>query len=210
MFSPTRDRFLTLSSAWLVLATGCASAGTVITATPTHLTVPRAVDQAILGDAIDAAFATVKIDEFSAALKTAGALSAIVEVESPFALPDAVIAYVRSRATMAAGLVGVGVLDTERVVERPFPNSPTEIAYLRRPDTGGRVVVAIAYCGVDDDVLVGKQDSPGSPIPDRVLRGRFKATVSIMPRRSTFTGVSQTIEGATSYDIINGKYLDHR
>lgn len=195
-----------LTAAVLVLG-GCATAGTMITVGQTHITVPRATDQAILSEAIDEAFNGLDLEKLKKALALPPGTSAYLEVASTFDLPPATLAYVRQRAAVVAGEVGLSLFEVERVVERPYPNSPTEVAYFRYPDTHARAYISIAYAGVDEEITTGHQESPGSAVPDRVLRGRFKATFAVGPRKTTFRGISEPLEGKSAYDIINGKFL---
>ena len=68
----------------------------------------------------------------------------------------------------------------------------------------------VSHAGVDDYDNIELQTSHGDTGPERILKGRFKATIAVTPRQAEFSPVVVTVTGKSAYEINNGKYIDAR
>ena len=207
---PLRSALLLVIVCLVALGSGCIREGTLVTVQTVPGEHPRALDQAVLGDAIDMAFANIDVGMLSGALMAGGPTSAYVEVTSPFPMDPEVAAYVRDQATLAVGRLGVGILEVRQTLQRPNPERLLEVVETEYPDVGARVLVMVSMAGVDEVYTDDDQDSHGSTEPSRVLLGRFKATLAITPRKLPFTASAQTLEGRTTYPLSRGNFVDGR
>ena len=197
-------------TAVLLIAAGCASKGTLVTQRVLPGDAPRAVDQAILADAVDAAFAQINVDGIARALGTNASSDAYVEVSAPFPLTPHLREYAYSRTAAVAGSIGLRVLEIERIMERPTPDKQLQILQTVYPNTAARVLLMISYAGVDEEAVLDEHEAHGTSKPERIMRGRFKATFSVVPRAGSFRGTYQIVEGSSKYDIVEGRYLGKR
>lgn len=189
-----------------LLAAACAHDGTLITPDVAPAVHVRAVDQAVLADAIDSAFSKLDVAGFSAGLG-GRTLTAYMAVSSPTQLPAATLDYIRERAALVAGVLGIQIREVVHTRERVLSGA-LEYEYLSYPDTQARVLVLVSYAGVDTESLEPRQRTHGSKEADTILRGRFRVSFGIAPRSEAFTAVTQTVEGESEYPVAYGKYVE--
>jgi len=193
-----------------VLCTGCIREGTVITWQTESLTHGRAVDQAVLSEAIDMAFDAIDVNALAAPLMALASRTAYVEVTAPFPLAPGLREYLRDQASTVVGRMGLQVLEVRQTLQRPNPERTLEVVETRYPDVSARVLVMVSSAGVDEILTGDEQDSHGSIEPDRVLVGRFKGTLAISPRREPFNASTQRLDGRTNYPVSRGNFVDRR
>lgn len=191
------------------LATACTHVGTKTTVRAERGTAVRAIDQQILSEAVDAAFAALEVPRVrrpdGAATPRVGPLSAYVHVSTVMPLSDELRDYVGTRASAVAAGAGLTVREVRRVIER---GNGVERSFLEYPDTEARVLVAVSYAGVDQIDATGKYRSTDRS--QLTLAGRFKATVSIVPRNTDVPVWSGTIAGEKKLAIDEVEYWHGR
>lgn len=198
-------RFL-IGTAALCLS-ACYHVGTKVTVGAERGKAVRAIDQQLVADAVDAGFAGLEIPKLGApAGKPAGTpYTAYVTVASVMPIGNDLREYIGSRAAAAASAAGLAVREVRVVRER---TGPVEREWLETPDTDARVLVMVSYAGVD------QVDAPGVPrSTDRsqlAVAGRFKATLSIVPRTSDRPLWSGTFTGEKKLSLDDVKYWDAR
>jgi hypothetical protein len=137
-------------------------------------------------------------------------MSAYIEVVSPLAIAAETTAYIHQRASVVAAQIGLRIVEVNERRYQPSALRPSEVVEKVYPDTDARVVVMVSHAGVDEHNTIELQTAHGDTKPDRILKGRFKATIAITPRQADFTTVIGKLAGASSYEIKNGKYIDVR
>ncbi len=232
---------------WTALAlafatAGCANFGTKVTEQAHPGAAVRAIDQEILSEAVDQAFAALAVPQYKApeppppptapapppppsVLDGAMAppppaptpappppaapamLTGYVEVQSTMAIPDEIRRYAAARAATAAGSAGIGIREVRRVWERRGDGSWMQL-YEDYPDTDVKVIVMVAYAGVDEVLEpfeLRHTDRRGTS-----LKGRFKATFAIVPRKANMRAFSEVISGEARYELDEVKFYDAR
>ncbi len=135
-------------------------------------------------------------------------MTAYIEVVSSVALPAPTLEYIRQKAAVAAGTVGIQVLEVRQKLVNPFPDANADPAAEEiYPDTHARLVMLVSCAGVDEDLTKLRQRSHASAEPDLVFQGKFKGTFSLVPRMMRFAGFAQELEGTSAYPVTRGKYV---
>ncbi len=194
----------------LMVALGCAHKGTLVTVETVSTQVVKATDQAVLADAIDAAYEQIDIAGMRAKLQSAGPVTAYLQVAAPFDLPRSMLDYIEQRAALTAGQLNLSVLEVQRTRTRSSPEHNWEFINEVFPETDARVLMLVSYAGVDEIETQVDQKTHASSGPDRILKGRFKGTFAVTPRNRSFQAVLQTISGDTEIKIADGDYIDAR
>ncbi len=188
----------------------CAHEGTLVTLGSERTSILRASDQSVFTDAIDSAFDKVDIGGMKNKLREAKTETAYMIIVAPFQNSAAILDYIKMKAAIVAGQLGIKVLEVNRIIERISPERTWEVLQEEYPDTDARIIVAVSYAGVDEITAKERQTSHGSKKPDRIFKGRFKASFGVTPRKAGFTAVVQNIEGESEYEVVEGKYVDVR
>jgi hypothetical protein len=183
---------------------GCATAlGTKLTINAESAAAVRASDQEVLATAIDKALDGLDLPRVSGG----SLVTAWVDVQSATPLPRALLDYTASRVAAAAGGAGFGILEQRLVLERARDAS-LSVLTTEYPDTDARIVVSVAVAGVDEtrEQLVDRSSDSRST----VIKGRFRATVSLVSRKAAMPKFSQAIQGDSRFEFVDGKYVDLR
>lgn len=183
---------------------GCATAlGTRLTVGTESANTVRASDQEVLSSAVDKALDSLELPRVAGG----GLVTAWVDVQSATPLPRALLDYTASRVAAAAGGAGFGVLEQRLVLERGR-DAGLAVLTTEYPDTDARIVVSIALAGVDEtrEQLLDRSSDTRST----VLKGRFRATVSLVSRKTAMPKFSQAIQGDSRFEFVDGKFVDHR
>ncbi len=219
-------RRILIGLTFVVVSSGCVRLGTRVTLDVEKGRTARAVDQEILSEAIDSAFAQLAPPAFKrtpppapvyapppedpmlpppppAAPPEQGPLTAYIEVQTSMDVPQAVLDYTAARASVVAARAGIGIKEVVTVLERQ-PGTGTERAYVQYPDTDLRVVVAVTYAGVDE--VFETQVLRNTERRGNLLVGRFKGTVAIVPRNESISPWMETVSGEARYDLDELKY----
>lgn len=198
------------SIVFLASAASCAHDGTVISVGSVATTTVRAADQKLLSDAIDQAFERLDINAMRSQVRAANAVTAYLEVSAPFELPPATLAYLEDRAAVMAGQLQLSVLEVLRTVEFVSPEGTRQIRSEVFPEADARVLMLVAYAGVDEQRSRLQNRSHSSTAADVVLKGRFKGTFAVTPRKASFEAVVQTVTGESEAQLRDGQFVDER
>jgi len=199
-----------LSVALPLSGVSCAHDGTLVTLNKTRAAAVSAVDQAILADAIDQAFEQFDARGMAPKVKAAGALTAYMEVAAPLELAPTTLRYIEDFAGAAAGRIGLRVFEVVRTIERESPERSWEVMKTAYPDTDARVIFTVSYAGVDEVATSQQQEQHSSKEPDAILKGRFKGTITVAPRKTAFEAFSQTLSGESTIKFVDQQYVDKR
>ena len=183
-------RRLLIAAAALSTA-ACTHVGTKTTIRAERGNAVRAVDQQLLSEAVDAAFAALEIPKVrrpdgtpapKGVVAPAGLVSAYVLVSTVMPLDEELRDYVTARASAAAAGAGLNVREVRRVLERQ--GGSLERTYLEYPDTDARVLVMVSYAGIDQIDAYGQ---PRSTDSQRSARSRAGSRRRCRSCRATAT-----------------------
>ncbi len=199
-------RTLTLATLAVAAALpGCGTAlGTKVTMHAENAAVARAVDQEVLSSAIDKALEQLALPQVA----TGGVLvSAWVDVKSALPISSAIVDYTAGRVAASASAAGFGVLEPKLVLERAV-SANLSVLTTEYPDTDARIVVSIGVAGVDEarEQLLDRSSDTRST----VLKGRFRANVALVSRKTAMPKFTQAIQGDSRFEFVDGKYVDVR
>ncbi|MBM4320083.1 MAG: hypothetical protein FJ125_09005 [Deltaproteobacteria bacterium] len=206
-----------------ILGTGCMSVGTNLGPRTVPASMIRAADQELLAQAVDSAFDKLKLPSFESLRLVSEPPGGVgepgppalprpyvrgyVHVASLTEIPDTLRDYIGAKAAAAAASAGIGVLEVRRAFEKRS-DGEWSLLYEEYPDADVRVLVQVSYVGLDE----ARESIPArhSDHRETVLKGRFKATLTVVPRLARVEPFQQVVSGESRFEINDGKYLDAR